>query len=658
LDLIYRQMCKTSGSGVLALTVVIVLSLLTVAILVTSLALYFTTVNHSLSGNERILSSESETGFHLDLLAKYFQNIRNWNGVAHSEDRKACSPKDKYRSIDGRCNNILHPGWGQSFETPKRLRKNSYDDRVNFPRTVSSVDGSPLTSVRRISHVMCPDEPSLAHRISVVHMAYGQYIDHDVTGFPVIKFNDTAIKCCNPDVDPELSYERGGPCFPIEIPHNDTFYPTECMEFIRSSPKLDTKGVMKEPRNQMNSITAFIDASTVYGSDDTFLAQFKNNHDGTLKVEANNMLPRSNKSNCVLDNNQTDYCLAAGDARVNVFLGLGMFHTVFHREHNRLVEQLRAQNQRNGIAWSSEKLFQEARKINAALHQHLTYAEYLPTFLSEQTMVRYRLKTPTVDSSGRNSYVYNNRINPQMSNEFSTAAFRYGHSQIQRTVKIGNHSRVKMESTLMRPHLLLKHGVEDIMTGMGTAFSENVDRLFVSAITDKLFEKNPSKRDGLDLVSLNTQRGRDHGLQPYNEYREMCGLQKITSFNHPDLNQKHMLRKVYKHVDDIDLFIGGISEEPLRGSMVGPLFACILGRQFRDLKYGDRFWYETSDTNIGFTPAQLRQIQKMTISAVICENSNLFELQKHAFLYANLRDNPTIPCRQQPKMDLSPWAFV
>ena len=81
-------MCKTSGSGVVALAVVIVLSLLTVSVLVTSLALYFTAVNQRLSGNDPILSSESETGFHLDLLAKYFQNIRNWNGVAHSKSEK------------------------------------------------------------------------------------------------------------------------------------------------------------------------------------------------------------------------------------------------------------------------------------------------------------------------------------------------------------------------------------------------------------------------------------------------------------------------------------------------------------------------------------------------------------------------------------------
>ena len=59
-------------------------------------------------------------------------------------------------------------------------------------------------------------------------------------------------------------------------------------------------------------------------------------------------------------------------------------------------------------------------------------------------------------------------------------------------------------------------------------------------------------------------------------------------------------------MNDIDVYAGGLSETPSEGASVGPLFSCIIGRQFRDLKVGDRYWYETSGVegfNMGKIPA-------------------------------------------------------
>ena len=51
----------------------------------------------------------------------------------------------------------------------------------------------------------------------------------------------------------------------------------------------------------------------------------------------------------------------------------------------------------------------------------------------------------------------------------------------------------------------------------------------------------------------------------------------------------------------MDYYVGGLSEKPAVGALIGPTFSCIIGNQFKDLKRGDRFYYENGQTTTGFT---------------------------------------------------------
>ena len=108
------------------------------------------------------------------------------------------------------------------------------------------------------------------------------------------------------------------------------------------------------------------------------------------------------------------------------------------------------------------------------------------------------------------------------------------------------------------------------------------------------------------MVSLNLWRGRDHGMQGFNDYRAVCGLPRAVKFDQLlDTMPKEVVPKLaslYASVDDVDLYIGGLVERHLPGSLLGPVFSCIIADQFARLKQGDRFFYEFGPFPHSFTP--------------------------------------------------------
>lgn len=159
-------------------------------------------------------------------------------------------------------------------------------------------------------------------------------------------------------------------------------------------------------REQLNLLTAYIDASQVYGVDDfqsKGLREFKR---GLLKFTdgPNNRpyLPHKNDAACH-DVNVTNQCFDAGDARVNNNLGLTSLHTLFLREHNRIAEEL----ERLNPEWSDERLFNEARRIVIALYQHVVFTEYLPALIGKNFIKAFDL-----EPRGENEYYsgYNKNV--------------------------------------------------------------------------------------------------------------------------------------------------------------------------------------------------------------------------------------------------------
>ena len=131
------------------------------------------------------------------------------------------------------------------------------------------------------------------------------------------------------------------------------------------------------------------------------------------------------------------------------------------------------------------------------------------------------------------------------------------------------NTRVPLSDAFFNPELIYSPGkLDEFLVGLATQPSQQYDNIVSEEVTNHLFQAK-NKTFGMDLVALNVQRGRDHGLPGYNAFRELCGLGRVTDFDFLTdiipLKIVERLKMIYRDPDDIDLFIGGIVETSVPG---------------------------------------------------------------------------------------------
>ena len=182
--------------------------------------------------------------------------------------------------------------------------------------------------------------------------------------------------------------------------------------------------------------------------------------------------------------------------------------------------------------WSDEKIYQEVRKIIAALMQQITYMEYLPHALGKEHMEKHQLIIKSKDYDT----LYDPTIDASTSNVFSTAAFRFGHSQVPNHQAMAGqngaiHGIMPIEHTFNRPNMILSHygkGYDAVGRWQVNDVQANDDRFLDDGVRNKLFMDKQGM--SFDLSALNIQRGRDHGVPSYNAWRVWCGLPPAAHF--------------------------------------------------------------------------------------------------------------------------------
>ena len=493
----------------------------------------------------------------------------------------------EYRSFDGTGNNLAHPFWGSAVTDYARMAPVDYADGIAAARLAGRPNPRSVGLALMRQTGTQPNNRNLSGYV----YAFGNFLAHDTD-----RTNSGTTEFVN-----------------FMIPSGDDIYVSgQTIRLGRSRFNPSTGTSVSNPRQQTNFTTAFIDGSAIYGSNPTTAsilrggpanpgAKLRTSND--INGDGENLLPRN------AFGPDLTAPFVAGDDRVNDNIPLTSLHTLFMREHNRLVDVYSVQHPN----WSSEELYQHARKTVGAQLQSITFNEYLPALLG-----------PTAPSP--TSVRYNPDVNPAVFNEFAAVFERVGHSmltpsflRIQNDGQVAPGGPVSVIDGFNEPSKLSSSNELNLfLKGLSVEVQDEVD---IKLVTDMRI----AFLDAFDI-----QRARDHGLPNYNALRQAYGLASVTSFaditSDPSLRQA--LASLYPDVNAIDPLVGALFEDHLPGAGVGPLVAAGLRVQFERLRDADRFWYERDPD---FTQAELDLLRNTRLSDIIMRNTDLTNLPPNVF---------------------------
>ncbi|MEY1555356.1 peroxidase family protein [Yoonia sp. R2331] len=425
--------------------------------------------------------------------------------------------------------------------------------------------------------------------LSNLFVAWGQFLDHDIT--------------LSPESETETLTQG-----------NTTIH--------RSEFELDEDG----NRVPLNAITWAIDGSQIYGSTEPMTDLLRGDY-GHLRMGEDQwsdmgLLPKDH-ANLMAGGGQCPFM--AGDVRANENPALNAMHTLMAREHNYWADRLAEEHP----DWTDDQVFDGARQIVEFELQQITYNEWLP-HLAGDTVSDHTGHDPDADG--------------QISVEFSTAAFRFGHTMVSSTIpsmnedgSTGEAGDMAIQDVFFDADPLRTGGIDDILRGQAASHAQEVDTKVVDDLNFALFNDNGA--NGQSLVAFNLLRGQDHGLQSYVDTRAalLGDIDPATldpgdfSIITADPALQAELAAVYDTVHDVDLWVGGLAEDALPDTQMGPIFTYVITDQFDRIRAADETFGQLDP---GLGEAILTEVQNSTLSDIILRNTQIDMLQDDPFVMA------------------------
>jgi hypothetical protein len=359
----------------------------------------------------------------------------------------------------------------------------------------------------------------------------------------------------------DLRDETPGESAPIPFDQSDPFerFTDDLGEIAFSRTPAAPGTGDSSPRQQINTISSYIDGSQVYGATQSRLDWLTASNGYDLLLPKNYLPKVTARGNAdaapPMDlmgrlAGDPDDAVVAGDVRANENMALTAIQTLFAREHNRIADSLPS-------SFPSALRFQIARRVVGAEIQWITYTQFLPTLGVK--LDNYNGYDPSVDAA--------------VTNEFATVGFRAHsmvHGEFEPTVAAGTYSDAQLAAferagitieheddgsvTLVipldiafgNPDLIQQIGLGPALESLGEREYRN-DEQIDDSLRSVLFEipkpgatdptacgepvVNPNCfSDVSDLGADDIQRGRDHGMPSYNDLRTAYGLAPAKKF--------------------------------------------------------------------------------------------------------------------------------
>ena len=449
--------------------------------------------------------------------------------------------------------------------------------------------------------------------LSNMFVAWGQFLDHDIT----------------------LSLEDHG-----EVLTADGLV----APLARSQFEIGEDGA----RVPTNAISWQIDGSQIYGATPERTAALRSFEGGRLRTSDDpasddGLMPTADPDTFMAGDIASDNpVFLAGDIRANENPALASLHTVMVREHNYWAARLAEEHP----DWTDEQLFEGARQIVTFELQAITYDSWLPHLIG--------------DAAGPDTG-FDPEADGQISVEFSTAGFRFGHTMVSSTLPRINADGSDTDAgdlAIMEAFFnadVLKSGdLDAILRGQLTSEAQAFDTQVVDDLN--FFLQSPDGLSGFSLVALNLLRGQDHGLQSYVETRaallgdidpetlDPLDFSVITS----DPDQQAALAEVYDTVHDVDLWVGGLSEDPIDGTQLGPVFTFIVTDQFTRIRAADP---EFGQLDPALGADIIAEVQASGLDDILMRTTGVDAVQADPFLAAPMTLTPTDAPDRTPQDD-------